>query len=486
MTLNTTTTKVSYAGTGSQTSFPVTFKFLQNSHVTAILRDASGNETTWVEGTQYTLTGAGDESGGDLTVNTVPVDYTPQSGETLVIKRTPPETQGSALPLGGAFSSALIEEALDLLTMQVQAHSEEIARAVLLKATSAESGITIPDPEAAKVLRWDALAQNLENADVTGAGSIGIPVSVAQGGTSATTAAAARTALGLAIGTDVQADLEVPSQAEAEAGTATTERVWTAERIGQAIAALESGLPRSFLAGLELANNVADGDHDIDIAAGESRDDSNNADLFLAAALTKRIDAAWAVGDDAGGLDSGTVASGTWYHVWLIKRTDTGVVDALFSSSAASPAMPANYDKKRRIGAVLTDGSANIRRFWQRNNEFVWDVPVADLSNSSIGDVAPTTHTLSVPTGLSVIALFNASNGTNSITVLFWPPDQTGVKPNLTGPPIGQTGGNANDTANFIRCPTNTLGQVKAQANTPAPDCSISTLGWIDHRGWGS
>ncbi len=113
-----------------------------------------------------------------------------------MIKRTPPETQGSALPLGGAFSSALIEEALDLLTMQVQAHSEEIARAVLLKATSAESGITIPDPEAAKVLRWDALAQNLENADVTGAGSIGIPVSVAQGGTSATTAAAARTNLG--------------------------------------------------------------------------------------------------------------------------------------------------------------------------------------------------------------------------------------------------------------------------------------------------
>jgi len=44
--------------------------------------------------------------------------------------------------------------------------------------------------------------------------------------------------LGLVIGTDVQADLAVPSQAEAEAGSATTERVWTAERVKQAIDAI--------------------------------------------------------------------------------------------------------------------------------------------------------------------------------------------------------------------------------------------------------
>ncbi|NKB19732.1 MAG: hypothetical protein GKS01_04220 [Alphaproteobacteria bacterium] len=46
------------------------------------------------------------------------------------------------------------------------------------------------------------------------------------------TALEARTTLG------VQADLNVPSQAEAEIGTAIDERVWTAERIKQAIIAL--------------------------------------------------------------------------------------------------------------------------------------------------------------------------------------------------------------------------------------------------------
>lgn len=48
------------------------------------------------------------------------------------------------------------------------------------------------------------------------------------------TPAQVRTSLGLVIDTDVQADLDVPSQAEAEAGTATIERVWTAQRVGQA------------------------------------------------------------------------------------------------------------------------------------------------------------------------------------------------------------------------------------------------------------
>jgi hypothetical protein len=43
------------------------------------------------------------------------------------------------------------------------------------------------------------------------------------------------------VATGAEVNPAVVSQGEAEAGTATTERIWTAQRIAQAIAALESG-----------------------------------------------------------------------------------------------------------------------------------------------------------------------------------------------------------------------------------------------------
>ena len=46
-----------------------------------------------------------------------------------------------------------------------------------------------------------------------------------------------------------------PSQAEAEAGTATTARVWTAERVKQAIAALETDVSQANQAALEAETN---------------------------------------------------------------------------------------------------------------------------------------------------------------------------------------------------------------------------------------
>lgn len=64
-----------------------------------------------------------------------------------------------------------------------------------------------------------------------------------------TTVAAMRTTLG------AQVDLAVPSQAEAEAGTATTERVWTSERVKQAIAALETDISQADQTAIEAETN---------------------------------------------------------------------------------------------------------------------------------------------------------------------------------------------------------------------------------------
>ena len=82
--------------------------------------------------------------------------------------------------------------------------------------------------------------------------------------------------------------------------------------------------------GCAVSNNSTDPTNDLDIAPGRFRSDDDLDDLELTAVLTKRGDATWAVGSGNGGLDEGTLTDST-YHEWLIKRPDTGVVDALLS-----------------------------------------------------------------------------------------------------------------------------------------------------------
>lgn len=119
------------------------------------------------------------------------------------------------------------------------------------------------------------------------------------------------------------------------------------------------------IGGLEITINGTDADHDIDVAAGGAAADDQSAILVLSSSITKQIDASWAVGTDAGCLDgtesvTGTPDASTWYHIFEIRRSDTGVTDVLCSENASSPTLPTNYDSQRRIGSLLTDGSANI------------------------------------------------------------------------------------------------------------------------------
>jgi hypothetical protein len=117
------------------------------------------------------------------------------------------------------------------------------------------------------------------------------------------------------------------------------------------------------LYGLTLSNNSSDATNDIDIAVGSARSSDDSANMDLLSALTKRLDASWAVGSGNGGLDTGSVGNNT-YYIWLIKRSDTGVVDALFSTSATAPTMPSNYDLKALIGYFVRASSTNGKPVW--------------------------------------------------------------------------------------------------------------------------
>ena len=139
MTLTTTSPRVSYAGDNSTIIFAVPFYFLANSHIVVILRSSAGVETTWVENTQYALTGAGVAAGGTLTVDTSPTDYTPLTGQTLVIRRVAPYTQETDYPEGGDFPARAHEDALDKATMLTQQLAEFDVRALHYPATDSAS-----------------------------------------------------------------------------------------------------------------------------------------------------------------------------------------------------------------------------------------------------------------------------------------------------------------------------------------------------------
>lgn len=196
MTISSTTNRVSYTGNGVTTAFAFGYRFLAN----ADLKVYQG-ETLKTITTHYTVTGAGDDSGGTVTFLTAPANL-----EEVVIIRDPAITQGLDLVENDPLPAESVEDSLDKLTMIAQRLDDRIDRSfVLSDAAVTSTDLTIPVPVADEVLKWNAAGDALESATIADIGAVGIPVPVAQGGTGATTASAARTNLGIVIGTDVQA-----------------------------------------------------------------------------------------------------------------------------------------------------------------------------------------------------------------------------------------------------------------------------------------
>jgi len=133
-------------------------------------------------------------------------------------------------------------------------------------------------------------------------------------------------------------------------------------------------------------------DHDINITSGECRDSADSFDISRAAEYTKKIDAAWAAGDDAGGLAEhavAVVANNTIYYIWSIAKSGDNTSDFLISTSSSSPTMPTDYDKKRLIGVTKTDGSANLERVSNIERRLSRRMPALERQRSMLVRSAP-------------------------------------------------------------------------------------------------
>lgn len=254
--------------------------------------------------------------------------------------------------------------------------------------------------------------------------------------------------------------------------------------LGASLANIDGG--RTYLYGLTLANGT-DATNDINIATGVcSSDDSAVTDRVLMSQtgnpLVKRLDAAWAVGSGNGGLDTGEIAN-TTYHIFVIKRIDTGVVDALFSVSASAPTMPANYTKKRRVGSILRE-SAAIVAFNQKGNYFFRKVPIQEFSTSDFGTSA-VVRTLSVPLGIIPIwigSAYNINSG-SAEDVYLWDTDLTDTAAGAAATTLVSNTALAGACQVQIRADGSAHIYSRHSVGNASTTFALNTHGWIDTRG---
>jgi len=242
--------------------------------------------------------------------------------------------------------------------------------------------------------------------------------------------------------------------------------------------------------GLTLSNGT-DADHDIDIAVGNCANFSGSLLVTLGSALTKQIDATWTEGTGAGGDVTGGVTINETYHVILITKNTDGTVDAMFDTSPTGANVPTGWTAVRRIGSVVTDGSSNIIKFYQRGDVFLWDIPVVDDSTANPG-TSRVTVTLTLPTDIIVDAIVYAlllddgSAGQAYLDVGPLKKTDVAISVNDATHIIDRTGSTTHKLANqVLEVETDTLGRIcyRLSASVAETNVTINTRGWIDRRG---
>lgn len=121
MTVNSTNYISTSSGNGSSTTFDYAFKIQKSSHLVVKHKDTVGNETTLVEGTDYSVSGVGKSAGGTITFPLGASSFSTLAvGEKLTKYRKPPVTQLTDIRNQQAYHPENIEDALDLIIMILQ------------------------------------------------------------------------------------------------------------------------------------------------------------------------------------------------------------------------------------------------------------------------------------------------------------------------------------------------------------------------------
>ena len=134
MTVSSTTNKTGYEGNGIVSEFAIPFYFLKETDIEVWFVSKTVAEKRLDYGTDYTVSGAGNQNGGSVTLAEAPA-----VGDKITVARVVPMTQEVDYRENEIFPAETQERALDKLTMMVQQNAEKLTRSLTLGITSSEN-----------------------------------------------------------------------------------------------------------------------------------------------------------------------------------------------------------------------------------------------------------------------------------------------------------------------------------------------------------
>lgn len=251
-------------------------------------------------------------------------------------------------------------------------------------------------------------------------------------------------------------------------------------------------LPRGHIGGLTLSGSALD----LSIAVGEcvmNADDGGHTAMRITSAMTKKLSTTWVVGSGEGGMDNGS-ASNDWYHVYVIRRSDTGVVDVVVSNSSTwagvNKTKIPDYDAGRRIGSIKVDSDPKIVAFTQVGDTFWWSEEKGETL-STVGTSESLITLAYVPDGVRVDAIINANiydaDKAPHVTLNSGDVPTTGLN-DPDNSPSSAHGNLYTDAADRGSCGrfvlmTNASGQIRARSEDAGTQLYMWVQGYIDRRG---
>lgn len=231
---------------------------------------------------------------------------------------------------------------------------------------------------------------------------------------------------------------------------------------------------KSGIQGLNLAYATAT---TITIAAGQVRDSTNVNDIVLASAATINT-----ANTGLNGLDQGSMANNTFYAVYLIgDSTGYSTTGGIISTDTDSPLLPGGYDMSRRIGFLLTNGSAQILEFFQEGNgidRWMWyGTLISELANgnaTTFTDIDMATSVPSIATNVVLQVDLTPASAAN----------QAKFRPNGSGSTNGlaQVSGDvgAVETKNQIIVPCDSSAIVEYLVSNGSDSVDVYVAGYLD------